>query len=139
MAALVRHDAGAQAPQFVSAEVEPRADACEIARLCDALDSVNKRDNPRTARLLSAGCTKMAQKVTEEAGEVALEAVRHRPRAVIRESANLVYQLVVLWHACGITPEEVWGEMRHRADRFGIAEKPPKATSHGVPAPGNSE
>jgi phosphoribosyl-ATP pyrophosphohydrolase len=104
MAALVRHDAGAQAPQFVSAEVEPRADACEIARLCDALDSVNKRDNPRTARLLSAGCAKMAQKVTEEAGEVALEAVRHRPRAVIRESANLVYQLVVLWHACGITP-----------------------------------
>jgi phosphoribosyl-ATP pyrophosphohydrolase len=138
MAALVRHDAGAQAPQFVSAEVEPRADACEIARLCDALDSVNKRDNPRTARLLSAGCAKMAQKVTEEAGEVALEAVRHRPCAVIRESADLVYQLVVLWHACGITPEEVWGEMRHRADTLGIAEKLPKSAAQIALAVGSS-
>jgi hypothetical protein len=27
MAALVRHDAGAQAPQFVCANIEPRADA----------------------------------------------------------------------------------------------------------------
>jgi phosphoribosyl-ATP pyrophosphohydrolase len=34
--------------------------------------------------------------VVEEAAEVALEAVRHRNRAVVRESADLVYQLVVL-------------------------------------------
>jgi phosphoribosyl-ATP pyrophosphohydrolase len=134
MAALVRHDAGAQAPQFVCAVVEPRADAREIARLYNALDCVSERDNPRTARLLAAGRSKMAQKLMEEAGEVALEAVRRRPRAVVRESADLVYQLVVLWHQCGIAPEEVWSEMRRRADMLGIAEKLPKRAAHGAPA-----
>ena len=73
----------------------------------------------------------------EEAGEVALEAARHRSRAVVRESADLIYQLVVLWRECGIDPEEVWGEMRHRADQFGIAEKLPKPCA-GNPASSNT-
>ena len=33
--------------------------------------------------------------------------MRHRLRAVVRESADLIYHLVVLWHECGITPDEV--------------------------------
>jgi hypothetical protein len=45
-----------------------------------------------------------------------------------RESADLIYQLVVLWHECGITPDEVWAEMHRRADKLGIAEKLPKST-----------
>jgi phosphoribosyl-ATP pyrophosphohydrolase len=114
MTALVRHDA---AP----------ADAGEIARLYNALDTVNETEHPRTARLLAAGRVKMAQKLIEEAAEVALDAARHRTRSVVRESADLVYQLAVLWRECGITPEDVWGEMRRRADRFGLAEKLPKA------------
>jgi phosphoribosyl-ATP pyrophosphohydrolase len=114
MVALVRHD------------VVP-ADAGEILRLYNALDTINEAECPRTAHLIAAGRFKMAQKVVEEAAEVALEAVRHRNRAVVRESADLVYQLVVLWHDCGVTPEEVWGEMWRRAERFGLAEKLPKA------------
>jgi len=35
--------------------------------------------------------------------------------------------LVVLWHEFGIPPDEVWAEMRRRADEFGIAEKLPKS------------
>lgn len=136
MAALVRHDAGAQAPQFDCANIEPHADAREITRLYDALDCVSERDNPRTAGLLAAGRSKMAQKLIEEAGEVALEAMRHRPRTVIRESADLVYHLVVLWRQCGIAPEDVWSEMRRRADMLGIAEKLPKAMAHDTPAVG---
>ena len=139
MAALVRHDAGAPVSQLVCVDVETRADAHEIERLCDALNRVNEQDNPRTARLLGAGRAKMAQKVMEEAGEVAIEAVRRRPRALVRESADLLYHLVVLWRECGVISDEIWAEMRYRADRFGIAEKPPKATAHGVPAPGNRE
>jgi phosphoribosyl-ATP pyrophosphohydrolase len=106
----------------------------EIGHLYAALDNVSEQDNPRTARLLGAGCRKMAQKLVEEGGEVALEAVRRRPRAVIPESADLVYQLVVLWRECGIAPDEVWAEMRGRAERLGIAEKLPKATAHPAPA-----
>ena len=85
------------------------------------------KDNPRTARLLASGRSKIAQKLIEEAGEIALTAARHRSRAVVRESADLIYQLIVLWHECGITPDEVWSEMRCRADKLGIAEKLPKS------------
>jgi phosphoribosyl-ATP pyrophosphohydrolase len=133
MAALVRHDTVIETG-FSRVDTEMRADATEIARLYDALDCVDEHENPRTAHLLASGRAKIAQKVIEEAGEIALEAVRHRPRRVIRESADLVYHLVVLWHDCGIAPEEVWAEMRRRADKLGIAEKLPKATP-GCSAP----
>ena len=135
MAALVRHDTARDA---TLARVDPEigADAAEIARLYDALDSVSECENPRTARLIASGRSKIAQKVIEEAGEVALEAVRHRSRSVIRESADLIYQLVVLWHECGITPDQVWAEMRRRADRLGIAEKLPKTPGGAAPAIG---
>jgi phosphoribosyl-ATP pyrophosphohydrolase len=126
MAALVRHDASVQAALPV-ADADPRADAAEIVRLYDDLGRVNERDNPRTARLLACGRSKIAQKLIEEAGEIALAAARHRSRSVVRESADLIYQLVVLWHECGIAPDEIWAEMRCRADKLGIAEKLPKS------------
>jgi hypothetical protein len=47
----------------------------EIPRLYAALDLVDERTHPRTAHLLASGVKKMAQKVMEEAGEVAIEAV----------------------------------------------------------------
>jgi phosphoribosyl-ATP pyrophosphohydrolase len=134
MAALVRHDAPV-ATVFSRPAAEIRADAAEIARLYDALDGVCERDNPRTARLLACGRTKMAQKLMEEAGEIALEAVRHRSRGVVRESADLIYHLVVLWHECGITPDEVWAEMHWRADKLGLAEKLPKSPGRHASAP----
>jgi phosphoribosyl-ATP pyrophosphohydrolase len=134
MAALVRHDA-ANEMVFPRAEAEIQADAAEISRLYEALDCVNERDNPRTARLLACGRSKIAQKLIEEAGEIALQAVRHRSRSVVRESADLLYHLVVLWHECGIAPDEVWAEMRSRADKLGIAEKLPKSPGrHGSAA-----
>jgi phosphoribosyl-ATP pyrophosphohydrolase len=135
MAALVRHDDGA-ATRRVVIEFEPYADAGEIVRLYDALGRVDELANPRSARLLAAGRPKMAQKLLEEAGEVAIEAVRGRRRAAIHESADLIYQLVVLWHDCAIAPEAVWSEMRRRADAFGIAEKLPKAPPLAAPATG---
>jgi len=60
---------------------------------------------------------------------VALEAVKHHALGVVRESADLLYHLVALWHRAGIDPAEVWIEMRSRADTLGIAEKLPKASS----------
>ena len=135
MAALVRHDTVVETG-CSRVDTEIQADAKEIARLYDALDRVCEHENPRTARLLASGRAKIAQKVIEEAGEIALEAVRHRPRSVIRESADLVYHLVVLWHECGIAPDEVWAEMHRRADRLGIAEKLPKGPDRHAAAIG---
>lgn len=145
MAALVRQktalaaDARLRASDIPAANAAPCGDtagADEIARLYKALDTVSSGDNPRTARLLASGCSKMAQKVVEEAGELAIAAARHRPRAVVRESADLLYHLVVLWRECGLAPEEVWAEMRARADRLGIAEKLPKPGKSPAPASG---
>jgi phosphoribosyl-ATP pyrophosphohydrolase len=61
--------------------------------------------------------------------------VRHRSRSVVRESADLIYDLVVLWHECGITPDELWAEMQWRADKFGRAEKLPKSPGRHASAP----
>jgi len=44
----------------------------------------------------------------------------------VRESADLLYHIVVLWRRIGIEPIEIWREMQIRADTFGIAEKLPK-------------
>ena len=45
---------------------------------------------------------------------------------VIEESADLVYNLAVLWAEAGVTPDEVWAEMDRRERMLGIAEKLPK-------------
>jgi phosphoribosyl-ATP pyrophosphohydrolase len=102
------------------------ASSAEIARLYAALDLVNEQTHPRTAYLIASGVKKMAQKVMEEAAEVAIEGVRRRRPAVVRESADLIYNLVVLWHELGVAPDEIWAEMNQRATDIGIAEKAPK-------------
>jgi phosphoribosyl-ATP pyrophosphohydrolase len=80
----------------------------------------------RTARLLRAGRGKIAKKLAEEAVEVVIDAMNGDREAVVRESADLMYNLVVLWVAAGLRPEEVWDEMKRRERMLGIAEKLPK-------------
>jgi len=122
------HGAGTAVLQEPDPGVEIQgAEPSELDRLYRSLAGVRPETHPRTAGLLASSTRKAAQKVIEEAGEVALEAVRHRTRNVVRESADLLYHLVALWHRAGIDPTDVWIEMRRRADILGIAEKPPKA------------
>lgn len=80
----------------------------------------------RTARLLRAGRTKAAKKLAEEAVEVVIDTIAGDRDAVVRESADLLYNLTVLWVASGVDPDEVWAEMARRERLFGIAEKVPK-------------
>jgi phosphoribosyl-ATP pyrophosphohydrolase len=77
----------------------------------------------RTARLLRAGRAKMAKKLAEEAVEVIIDAMHGNREAVVRESADLLYNLVVLWVSAGVQPKDVWREMERRERLFGIAEK----------------
>jgi phosphoribosyl-ATP pyrophosphohydrolase len=99
-----------------------------IDRLYDAVLSRRGGDPAvsRTAKLFLAGRSKMAQKLGEEAVEVAIDAARGDRPAVIAESADLVYQLVVLWAEMNIAPDDVWAEMTRREQAQGIAEKLPK-------------
>ena len=81
----------------------------------------------RTARLFQRGPAKMAKKLAEEAIEVVIDAVSGNTDAVVAESADLLYNLTVLWASAGVRPEDVWREMERREHLLGIAEKMPKS------------
>ena len=99
-----------------------------VTRLYEAVITARGLDpaKSRTARLMRASRAKLAKKVAEEAVEVVIDAMHGQPEAVVRESADLLYNLVVLWAHTGVRPEDVWAEMRRRELMFGIAEKVPK-------------
>jgi len=99
--------------------------ADSFERLYDGVIAAKHGDptRSRTARLLRSGRPKIAKKLAEEAVEVVIDAVNGNRDAVIKESADLIYNLVVLWVASGVQPKEVWKEMERRERLFGIAEK----------------
>ena len=99
-----------------------------IDRLYAAVLAARSADptRSRTARLLQSGRGKMAKKLAEEAVEVVIDAMHGERSAVVKESADLIYHLVVLWVAAGLHPEDVWAEMARRERLLGIAEKLPK-------------
>jgi phosphoribosyl-ATP pyrophosphohydrolase len=103
--------------------------------MSDSLDRLHrsvldlKKADPagsRTARLMRSGRSKISKKLAEEAVEVVIDAMQGDRDAVVRESADLLYNLVVLWASAGIRPQDVWAEMDRREQLFGLAEKLPK-------------
>ncbi|MBR1279137.1 phosphoribosyl-ATP diphosphatase [Bradyrhizobium sp. AUGA SZCCT0283] len=100
-----------------------------LARLYQAVLAAKDLDpaTSRTARLFLRGPSKMAKKLAEEAIEVVIDAVNGKTEAVVRESADLLYNLTVLWASAGVKPEDVWREMERREEMLGIAEKLPKS------------
>ena len=99
-----------------------------LARLFEQVVAAKDADPAvsRTAKLLRAGRSKMAKKLAEEAIEVVIDAMNGDREAVVRESADLLYNLVVVWSEAGVRPQEVWDEMARRERLFGLAEKVPK-------------
>ena len=76
-----------------------------------------------TAQLLESGEKFCADKVLEEAQEVR-EAVKGKSKEdVAYESADLLYHLLVLWEALGISPDDVYDELKKRESTSGIKEK----------------
>ena len=72
-----------------------------------------------TARLFTKGSHKIAQKLGEEGVEAAIAAVAESHDRLVRESADVIYHLLVLWVAKGVACDEVWAELERR---FGGAE-----------------
>ena len=50
-------------------------------------------------------------------------------QGVINESADLLYNLSVLWATLNIHPDDVFAEIRRREALYGIAEKLPKTAA----------
>ncbi len=80
-------------------------------------------DTSYTAKLFARGNAKIAQKLGEEAVEAVIEGVRGDRAALVGESADLFYHLLVLWAAVGVSPADVGGELARREGVSGIAEK----------------
>ena len=112
-----------------------------LDRLYEAVLAARDLDpaNSRTARLLRSGQAKMSKKLAEEVIEVVIDAMKGKRDAVVRESADLIYNLAVLWVSCGVRPREVWAEMDRREKLLGIAEKLPKSQRKATKAAGGQE
>ena len=80
-------------------------------------------DTSYTAKLFSRGRAKIAQKLGEEAVEAVIEAVRGDAGALVGESADVLYHLLVLWADMGLTPADIAAELTRREGTSGIAEK----------------
>lgn len=76
-----------------------------------------------TAKLLSKGVERCAKKLGEEAVETALAAMTGDKAHIAAESADLLYHLLVLLEATGVTLADVTTELARREGIGGIAEK----------------
>ena len=80
-------------------------------------------DSSWTAKLLSKGPEKCAEKFGEEAVEAIIEAVKGDRAALTSEAADVIYHLLVMLASRDITLEDVLAELANREGQSGIAEK----------------
>lgn len=80
-------------------------------------------DESYTAKLIAAGVEKCAQKLGEEAVETVIAALSDDRAGLVRESADLVYHLLVLLRARGVALSDVSAELDRRTAMGGLAEK----------------
>lgn len=76
-----------------------------------------------TAKLIARGMNKAAQKVGEEATEAVIAAVMGDRAELVKESADLLYHLMVVLKAADIPLSEVMAELDARTAQSGLAEK----------------
>ena len=76
-----------------------------------------------TAKLLSQGPEKCAEKFGEEAVEAIIEAVKGDRERLTSEAADVLYHLLVMLAARGITLADVEAELARREGTSGIAAK----------------
>ena len=76
-----------------------------------------------TARLLSKGVEKCAQKLGEEATEAVIAAVTGNRAELVKESADVLYHLLVVLRAANVPLAEVMAELDGRTGQSGLAEK----------------
>lgn len=101
------------------------SEAHPIDRLYNVILSRKEADpaSSYTAKLFHQGTLKIAKKLGEEGVETALAAVAEDKEHLIAESADLLYHLLVLWAACGVTPDDAYSALDARTHRSGIEEK----------------
>ncbi len=80
-------------------------------------------DESWTARLLAKGPEKCAEKFGEEAIEAVIEAVRGDRARLTAEAADVLYHLLVMCAARGVSLADIEAELARREGRSGLTEK----------------
>ena len=98
---------------------EPRSAATRIAFLAKlegviAQRATEKPEASYTARLLEKGVARVAQKVGEEGVELALAGVGDSEQKVVEESADLLFHMLVLLRARGVSLSQVVRQLESR-------------------------
>ena len=65
----------------------------------------------------------LARKIGEESLETILEYLSNDKDSLIKESADLLYHLNVMWISADIVPSDIWNELHKRTGTSGIEEK----------------
>ena len=102
--------------------------------LADLADRVHERakasaKDSYTRALLDKGVAHCAKKLGEEAFETAMAAVQEDRGRLIAEAADLLYHLLVVLKARGVSLAEVEGELDKRTAQSGHEEKASRGQS----------
>ena len=65
----------------------------------------------------------LAKKIGEESSELIIDLIKKNKQGAIKESADLIYHVLVVWVSLGIDPGEIWNELSSRKTKSGIEEK----------------
>ncbi|WP_121064235.1 phosphoribosyl-ATP diphosphatase [Chachezhania antarctica] len=94
----------------------------DLARTIEARRGADP-ESSWTAKLLSKGPEKCAEKFGEEAIEAIIEAVKGDRDRLTSEAADVLYHLLVMLAARDVSLGDVLAELDRRAGTSGIAEK----------------
>ncbi len=96
-----------------------------LERLAATIEARRSADPERswTAKLLLGPKEKAIEKFGEEAIEAVVAAGTGRRDRLVSEAADVLYHLLVMLAAHGISLEDVLGELERREGMSGIAEK----------------
>jgi phosphoribosyl-ATP pyrophosphohydrolase len=100
-------------------------DSAVLDRVYAVIESRRGAD-PQTsyvAKMFGQGRQRIAQKVGEEAIETVIAATSGGREEMVRESADLLFMLMILWADMGVAPADVFAELNNREGVSGIAEK----------------
>lgn len=105
-----------------------------LGRLTDTIRQRRSEDEGRsyTRQLLDSGPERCARKLGEEALETVIAGISQDERALTSEAADLVYHLLVLLEARGVSWGSVLSELERRAGSSGLAEKAARSGRRGV-------
>ena len=96
----------------------------DLEKLFD--DLLKKKNFPKEISYTNSLLTNknlLAKKISEESIEVILEYLDNSKDKTIKESADLLYHLCVMWISADINPDDVWNELNRRKGISGLEEK----------------